>query len=173
VAKRRRKGGLEPAELTGLRLALWLSLAGYILGGYLVLNHFGVSDAGFCKVGDISDCDLVNRSQYSSILGVPVALMGAAGFVAVAFFATARLVDAKSWLGRFARPALSAATVGGIFVGIYLTMIEVFVLNTLCLLCVASFALFLVVAYSMRRTLLLPWRKGWKTPPGKLPAERG
>ena len=170
---KKRKGGLDPAELAGLRLAVWISLAGYILGGYLVLNHFGVSDAAFCKVGEFSDCDLVNRSEYSKVLGIPVALMGASGFLAVAFFAAARLLDHRSWLGTLARPALSAATVGGICVGIYLTLVELLILHTVCLLCVTSFALFLLVSFCMRRTLLLPFRKGWKRSRGQLPVEGG
>lgn len=132
-----------------------------------------MSDAAFCKVGQFSDCDLVNRSQYSKVLGVPVALRGASGFLAVAFFAAARLLDHRSWLGTFARPALSAATVGGIGVGIYLTLVELLILYTVCLLCVTSFALFLLAAYCMRRTLLLPFRKPWKRPRGQLPAEGG
>lgn len=171
--RRRKKGGLPPEELAGLRLAIWISLVGYILGGYLLLNHFGVSDATFCKVGDISDCDLVNRSDYSSILGVPVALMGAAGFLVVAVFATARLIDPKSTLGRFARPGLSAAAAGGIAVGLYLTGIELFVLNTLCLLCVTSFATFLVVVFFMRRSLLLPKGKSEDKPRKEIPTEGG
>jgi uncharacterized membrane protein len=170
---KRRKGGLEPEELAGLRLAVWLSLAGYILGGYLLLNHLGVSDATFCKVGTVSDCDFVNRSQYSRILGVPVALMGTAGFLGVAVFATARLLDHRSTLGTLARPALSAAAAGGILVGIYLTAIELFVLSTLCLLCVSSFALFLVVVFLMRRSLLLPWRKVGEGPRKEIPTEGG
>jgi len=170
---RRRKGGLPPEELAGLRLAVWLSLAGYALGGYLVLNHLGVSDASFCRVGEFSDCDFVNRSEYSKVLGVPVALLGALGFLAVAFFAGARLLDHRSALGAFARPALSAATVGGIAAGTYLTVIELFVLHTLCLLCATSFGLFLLVAFCMRRSLLLPFRKGWRRRRGELPAEGG
>jgi uncharacterized membrane protein len=171
MARRARKGGLPPEELAGLRIAIWLSLVGYVLGGYLLLNHYGVSDAGFCKVGTLSDCDLVNRSQYSSILGVPVALMGAAGFVGVGLFASARLLDSRSTLGVIARPALSAAALGGVLVGAYLTAIEVFVLHALCLLCVSSLALFLVVVYAMRRSLLLPRRKDDGGPRKEVPTE--
>lgn len=170
---RRRKGGLPPEEIAGLRLAVWLSLAGYVLSGYLVLNHLGVSDASFCKVGSFSDCDFVNRSEYSKVLGVPVALMGALGFLTVAFFASARLTDHRSALAALGRPALSAATAGGIAVGTYLTLIELLVLNTLCLLCATSFGLFLLVAFLMRRSLLLPFRKGWRRTRGELPAEGG
>lgn len=156
----------------GLRLAVWVSLVGYVLGGYLVINHLGVSDATFCKVSGFSDCDLVNRSEYSSILGVPVALMGAAGFLGVALFASARLLDPKSSLGRMARPALTAAAAGGIAVGLYLTAVELFVLNTLCLLCVTSFATFLVVVFLVRRSLILPRRKA-ERPRKEIPADGG
>lgn len=84
-----------------------------------------------CGVGD---CDLVNASPYSLLLGIPVAALGAAGYGALllgALWALAR-ADAPAWLTN-ARLALAS---GGLFFAAYLTGIEAFILQAYCIWCV-------------------------------------
>ncbi len=78
-----------------------------------------------CGVGD---CDLVNASPYSSLLGIPVAALGAAGYGALLVAALWALIardDAPPWLTN-ARLMLAS---GGLFFAAYLTGIEAFVLD--------------------------------------------
>jgi uncharacterized membrane protein len=78
-----------------------------------------------CGVGD---CDLVNASPYSSLLGVPVAALGAAGYGALLVAALWALVardHAPEWLTN-ARLVMAS---GGLFFAAYLTGIEAFVLD--------------------------------------------
>lgn len=78
-----------------------------------------------CGVGD---CDLVNASPYSSLLGVPVAALGAAGYGALLVAALWALIarnDAPAWLTN-ARFAIASV---GLFFAAYLTGIEAFVLD--------------------------------------------
>ncbi len=151
-----RKAALGPEEYLGLRLAIASSFVGFVVGGVLVLNHFSIADAAFCSVGDWLSCNTVNRSDYSVWLGVPVALIGMVGFLAVATLSTARLVDPRHGLGREAPPLLTAATVAGLAFGAYLTAVEVLVLHVVCLLCVASLVSFACAALALRRTLVFP-----------------
>lgn len=151
-----RKAPLAPEEYRGLRLAIASTFVGFVVAGVLVLNHFQVADASFCSVGDWLSCNTVNRSDYSSILGVPVALLGMLGFLAVAALSTARLAAPRRGLGRRAPPLLTGAVVAGLSLGLYLSLVEVFVLHVVCLLCVLSLLTFCAAALALRRTLVLP-----------------
>jgi uncharacterized membrane protein len=59
------------------RSAIALSLAGIALTGYLLYER---SDAGalLCSTGG---CETVQTSEYATMLGFPVALLGLAGFL--------------------------------------------------------------------------------------------
>lgn len=85
-----------------------------------------------CGVGD---CDLVNASPYSMLLGIPVAALGAAGYSALLTAALWTLIArdaAPAWLTN-ARLALASV---GLFFAAYLTGIEAFVLYAYCIWCV-------------------------------------
>jgi uncharacterized membrane protein len=103
----------------------------------VVLSAIGLADSLYlwwtkvaqshivCGVGD---CDLVNASPYSSLLGIPVAALGAAGYGALLIAALWALIardDAPTWLTN-ARFAFASA---GLFFAAYLTGIEAFVLH--------------------------------------------
>jgi uncharacterized membrane protein len=78
-----------------------------------------------CGVGD---CDLVNASSYSSLLGVPVAALGAAGYGALlvaALWALFARDNAPAWLTN-ARLGMAS---GGLFFAAYLTGVEAFILH--------------------------------------------
>ena len=51
-------------------------------------HHFRKSKTTYCDFGQSFNCDLVNRSEYSTIAGVPVALLGMMGYIALLAFAT-------------------------------------------------------------------------------------
>jgi len=113
----------------GIKKLQWSSAA-------LALIGFGVSlylwyskvskNTIICTPG--SDCDLVNASPYSVLLGIPVAAIGAAGYaalLALALWALFGRENAPAWLLN-ARLALAS---GGLFFAAYLTGIEAFVLH--------------------------------------------
>lgn len=85
-----------------------------------------------CGVGD---CDLVNASPYSMLLGIPVAALGAAGYsvlLVAALWALVARDKAPAWLTntRFTMASI------GLFFAAYLTGIEAFVLYAYCIWCV-------------------------------------
>jgi uncharacterized membrane protein len=80
-----------------------------------------------CGVGD---CDLVNASPFASLLGVPVAAIGAAGYsvlLIAALWALFARDNAPAWLTN-ARLIMAS---GGLFFAAYLTGIEVFVIHAI------------------------------------------
>ncbi len=88
----------------------------------------------FCDVNATFSCAQAYQSEYGRLLGVPVSILGAAYFAALlALLALGRRLEA------LASYLLLASLVGLAFV-LYLAWATVFVLGTLCLLCLATYA---------------------------------
>ncbi len=82
----------------------------------------------------------MNRSTYSAILGVPVALIGIVGYLAL-------MVLATFYRDRAETPArLALASLAGLGFALYLTYIEKFVLAAWCVLCLSSLALIFCIS---------------------------
>ena len=73
------------------------------------------------------------------MLGIPVALIGVAGYAVIFLLSTL-------WRFRAETPThLLAAALAGLAYALYLTYIEAYVLTTWCILCVISLALIAMV----------------------------
>jgi uncharacterized membrane protein len=108
-----------------------LALVGLLLSAYLTWTHLrGV--APVC-VGGSGGCETVQTSRYSEILGVPVAVLGLAGYAGL-LFSTLLPREGAVFFGLF------VALVGVLFSG-YLTWLELFVIRAVCQWCVVSAAL--------------------------------
>ena len=112
-----------------------LSLAGMIVSSISLERHYAKSATSYCEFGEKFNCDIVNRSEYSSLMGIPVSLIGVAGY---------GLLVTLSTLCR-SRPEtptrLLMAAAAGLVFALYLTYIEAYVLTTWCILCLTSLAL--------------------------------
>jgi vitamin-K-epoxide reductase (warfarin-sensitive) len=123
-----------------LTAILVLCIAGLVLSLVSLQRHYSSSKSVFCDFGASFNCDIVNRSIYSEIAGVPVALIGAFGYVGLLILAT--LYKAKKQT-----PALLfTASSAGLAFALYLTYIEGFVLGVWCVLCLSSLGLILAIA---------------------------
>ena len=114
-----------------------LALAGIGLSAVSTVNHFRTDPTSYCDLGEDFNCDIVNRSIYSrfpaqSAHAVPVALIGLAGYVAIAVLALVRR--------RAASVLLFLAALVGLGFSLYLTYIEARVLHVWCILCLGSLA---------------------------------
>ena len=76
-------------------------------------------------------CAQVQKSAYSELAGVPVALIGAIGYLVI-------LGSLLASDGETARFVTAALTLGGFGFSLYLTYREVFTLHKICEDCVAS-----------------------------------
>ena len=135
------------AEGSALRiLALCLSGAGIAIAGYLTYVHY--ADATAVCVGGGSECERVQTSDYADLAGVPVALIGVLGYLAVGLAS----------LGRSERSATLAAglALGGAAFSLYLTYLELFVINAICQWCVAS-AVVMITLAGVCAARLLRW----------------
>lgn len=126
-----------------------LAVAGTVVSSVSLYHHYGTSKTSYCDIGENFNCDIVNRSTYSTILGIPVALIGMAGYLTLLALAT-------MYRGKAETPALlAAASLTGLGFALYLTYIEGFVLAAWCVLCLSSFGLILCLAVMS----ILLWKK--------------
>ncbi len=112
-----------------LRIAMIvLTVVGVGIASYVTYVHYaGIKPA--CTAGE--SCTKVQTSVYSELAGVPVALMGLVGYVAI----LATLLAPESENTRFATLIL---TIGGFGFSAYLTYRELFSIHAICEWCVTS-----------------------------------
>ena len=112
-----------------------LAVAGIGVSGVSLQRHYAKSASAFCDIGEKFNCDIVNRSEYSSLMGIPVAGIGVAGYAVL--FALATFYRAR----RETPVRLVAAASAGLIFALYLTYIEGYVLGAWCILCLSSLAM--------------------------------
>ncbi len=128
----------KTARLILLAIAV-LSGAGTALSSVSLHQHYAKDQSTYCDFGESFNCDIVNRSTYSAVLGVPVALIGVLGYLALLALATVYRTKAET-------PAmLLIGSLGGLGFALYLTYIEKFVLATWCILCLSSLTVILAI----------------------------
>jgi uncharacterized membrane protein len=126
-----------------LRIAIAvLALAGLGVAGYLTWVHY--ADLEPICAGGSGGCERVQTSDYAELAGVPVALLGVIGYVAI--LASLALPGEA---GRFAGALLALVGFG---FSAWLTYVELFEIDAVCQWCVASavFMTALAVATSLR-----------------------
>jgi vitamin-K-epoxide reductase (warfarin-sensitive) len=112
-----------------------LALSGIVVSGISLQRHYARSATRFCDFNQQFSCDIVNRSEYSSIIGIPVAGIGVAGYgflLALSTYFRTRIDTPNRLLG---------AACAGLTFAVYLTYVEARVLQTWCILCLISLAL--------------------------------
>jgi vitamin-K-epoxide reductase (warfarin-sensitive) len=112
-----------------------LAMAGIAVSAVSLQRHYAKSASTFCDIGEKFNCDIVNRSEYSRVMGIPVAAIGVAGYGALLALATVYRARPQTPL------RLLVAAVAGLGFASYLTYVEGFVLDTWCILCLSSLGL--------------------------------
>ena len=130
---------MSEASNRWLSLIAALAVCGVAVSSVSLQHHFATSKTAYCDVGEAFNCDIVNRSTYSTILGVPVALIGMLGYAALVGLATV-------YRERRDTPAmLFGGAAAGLAFALYLTYIEARVLGVWCILCLSSLALIAMI----------------------------
>lgn len=125
-----------------LRTALIaLCAVGIVLASYLVYVHYAHLKP-ICATGG---CEVVQSSKWSRFLGIPVADIGLAGYVAI----LASLLVFKGDLNRLVPMCLA---LGGFAFTLYLKYAEFFLIKNYCIWCIASAVIMLII------TVLTVWR---------------
>jgi len=119
-----------------------LAMAGMGVAAYLAYSHY--ADQTIMCAG-LSGCDAVENSEYSTLVGIPVGLLGTlfcAGLLALVLARVARLPLTEEW----APLAAFSMTLAGVAFMAYLTYIELFVVEDICIWC-TSFAAIVTIAW--------------------------
>jgi vitamin-K-epoxide reductase (warfarin-sensitive) len=115
------------------------SLMGMIVSAISLQRHYARSATSYCHFGEQFNCDIVNRSEYSSLMGIPVAGIGLVGYGLL--FALSTVCRS----GMETPNRLMGAALLGLGFALYLTYIEAYVLDTWCILCLISLALIILI----------------------------
>jgi uncharacterized membrane protein len=137
------------SSLSGLSIP-FLALLGMGISGYLTyvkLSHKVAVCAG------IGNCEIVQNSRYSEILGIPIALLGFGMYAALlALWAWGRRPD--MWMASEVPWALFGLSLTGTLYSAYLTYLEIFVIRAICPWCLASAVVVTVLCALTAREIL-------------------
>jgi uncharacterized membrane protein len=118
--------GRPVGRLWGLRAASALvALIGLGIAGYLTIAHYAGADP-VCAVAH--GCATVQQSDYAELAGVPVALLGLGGYVAIL---VSLVRDGEGW-----RTATAFLALAGFGFSAWLTYVEVVRIDAICIWCV-------------------------------------
>jgi len=112
-------------------LILTLSVLGIIFSIMTIFNHYSVEDNSFCLT-DKGTCDVVNKSVYSTLFGIPLGFLGIFYFIATSYLAS------NVYIGKYYRESvryLLIWTGSGLIPVAYLIYVEAFKLLTFCSVC--------------------------------------
>jgi len=110
---------------------LVISALGFIDASYLAVEHYNGTPIT-CTL--LEGCGVVTGSAYATILGIPVALLGALYYLAF-LIGTVFYFDRKD--ERMLRP-LAMFSIAGLAATLYFLFIQAFVLNAFCIYCLGS-----------------------------------
>ncbi len=129
--------------------ALVFTLIGIIVSTYLVVHHYnliyGMSEAkSFCTLSATIDCDAVNTSSFSTIMGIPVAVLQAF----ILFIGMLLLLGIRAF-GDSERAVISRfflyLSSGNFIATVAMGVISTFILRTFCLMCASLYLVALVL----------------------------
>lgn len=114
--------------------------------GIIVLAFAGLADSFYlaehevsgtpliCNVQNLTGCNIVANSEYSHIFGIPVANVSVVLYSIIFIFAILELV----LFDRILRRVIQGGAVIGLVISIISAFIQVFIIHALCIYCLAS-----------------------------------
>lgn len=126
---------------------------GVVVSSYGLWQHYAPLGAAFCNINESFSCDIVNKSAYSEIAGVPVALAGIVGYAVLAIIAIiaargARTIahGSEDWNEhRESLVILLASALIGFLFQAALTVVELWWIGAYCPICIASQVIILTI----------------------------
>ena len=113
-------------------LIVFCASAGALVSGLSLQHHYRRDSSSFCNINSTFNCDVVNRSAYSEIAGIPVALAGLLAYLLMLGLAVFQKQKEETPM------LLLFLGLAGLAFSLYLTYVEAAVLRTWCILCLMS-----------------------------------
>ena len=117
------------------RSIIWITaLVGLLISGYLA--YVKVFDTPIYCTPGLGDCVTVNSSRFSELWGIPIAIFGILSYLAILLlvFFGERLKLVKQYQVLF----IFGISLFGFLYSLYLTYLEIFVIQAICQWCVLS-----------------------------------
>lgn len=111
-----------------------LALIGVFVSTYLTLFKLGYIGTLKCAVGS---CETVNTSRWATFFGLPVAAWGLGFYVTMLVLVMVGIQDTYADSRAFSVAFVALTGWGVVFSG-WLTYLELFVINAICIWCVTS-----------------------------------
>jgi vitamin-K-epoxide reductase (warfarin-sensitive) len=121
---------------------VFLAVLGIVVSGLALREHYR-TDASPCSINEKWDCGIVNHSPYAKFYGVPVAIIGMAGYLLLAGLALGR---AYAWMIPFVTGAFAFA--------IHLADVEAYVLGVWCIYCAISLGIITILSLLVAVTVI-------------------
>ncbi len=150
-----------PTEATLRRAIAFVATIGIGVATYITIVESG-GGAPACVAGG-GGCHTVAESSYSHIAGINVAIFGIVGYVGI--FLTAFFVSDLARFGGF------ALALGGFGFSIYLTYLEIWVIEAICQWCVGS-AVLMTILFLLNAARLVGYAGTASGPGGDMTEER-
>ena len=116
-------------------IAIVLCIIGIGIAVYLASAKLADTELACVDTGSL-DCNAVQSSAYSEIMGVPISILGLSAYVA--FIILLVLETRVDLIADYGRMAMFGMALFGVVYSAYLTYIEAFVLEKWCQYCIAS-----------------------------------
>jgi uncharacterized membrane protein len=113
-----------------------IAVAGIVVSCLALAQHYGPPAQPIALLHSAWNSAYVNQSSFATVHGVPVALLGVAGYTLLVVLALRRLTLLTVYFAGI-----------GVAYGLYLTNIEAHILHVWCVYCVASLILIVVLAF--------------------------
>ena len=124
-----------------LLLIAVLSAFGVVTSAYLTWQWYEAASSTWCDLDAYFSCTRVRESPYASVAGIPTSTVGLLGFAILLALASARLRGVAT-VGPWSTEGwLLGFSLVGTGLGVGLTLIEIFVIQAICILCLVAFAL--------------------------------
>ena len=113
-----------------------LAVAGFVVSSLALAEHYGAPAQPIDLLRSTWNSAYVNQSSYSTVHGIPVGMLGIAGYA---------LLGVLALRGRRVLTVYFAGI--GVAYALYLTNIEAHILHVWCVYCVSSLILIVLIAF--------------------------
>ncbi|MBS3168454.1 vitamin K epoxide reductase family protein [Candidatus Woesearchaeota archaeon] len=109
------------------------------MSSYLTYLNFQpeILDSSFCNINDYLSCSSVNKSSFSKLFGIPVALLGVLGYILLTIFSFEKI--------KYSNYLLFYSSLGATLFMIYLTIAELFIIKAVCINCIFVFIVTILI----------------------------
>ena len=149
-----RGGGWTARETASIAVPA-LAVVGVCVAAYLTYVEMS---GGIAVCGPVGDCNAVQQSPYARVAGIPVGLLGLAGYAAV-IVAWALSRAGRAGVARWAMFGLLLMAFVGVLFSIYLTFLEPFVIGATCMWCLTSAVIMTLLLWLVAGPGTLAWSR--------------